>query len=103
MATTYTVRELLAKEIDIDVVDDIDCSIYIAFCGPQKLTAEGEAHFAPVMNIECKVFDDEILLCVDDDTEDGWKKNHKLLHQLFYGAAGYMAEDKYKLYFAEED
>ena len=50
-----TVRELMAMDVDIDVYDDYDESLGIAYCGPMALTDEGEKEFGRVMDLEVTV------------------------------------------------
>ena len=44
-----TIEELLGEEVDIDIYDDYDERIGIAFCGPVELTREGEAYFKDIL------------------------------------------------------
>lgn len=101
---TMKIRDLLTKEIDIDCGDDYDESILIAFCGPQRLTEEGYRKFAPVLDCFCEVdeYDCSCVLKLDGPDENETKMRVKLANLLFYGAAGYISEDKIKKYFVNK-
>ena len=49
-----TVRDLLPMDIDIDVIDDVVEDLYVAFCGPMKLTEEGLKEFGEVLDYPVK-------------------------------------------------
>ena len=46
------IRDLIEKEIDIDIYDTYDETISIAFCGPILLTKEGEKEFSDILDFE---------------------------------------------------
>lgn len=96
------VRDLLPQEIDIDVCDDYDESCYIAFCGPMKLTAEGEAKFADALDVEIELHNDIVILVCGDDDKIA-RKNVKAVTKLFYSMAGYCLADDYDKWFIEEE
>ena len=91
-----TVRDLIKKEIDIDVCDDYDERIYIAFCGPAQLTPEGEEYFADVLDTEVDIFRNIAILHVEDDV-----KKLEILRELFYAFAGYCSIPQYEEWFRE--
>ena len=100
-----TVREFISKEIDVDIYDDYDERIGIAFCGPLKLTEEGEKKFGPILNLPVELYINtpdetpiEALLCVSDN-----EANLSLAADLFLGAAGYCSEHDYNLWFDDKD
>ena len=98
-----TVKDLLPMEIDVDVVDDVCEELYIAFCGPVKLTEEGQKHFADALEIEVKpTYDSDLwLVCVDDADESVWKHRLKVAKQFFRSAAGYCADSDFKKWFSD--
>lgn len=95
------VRDLLPQEIDIDVCDDYDESCYVAFCGPMKLTEEGEKYFAKALDLEIKI-GDIITVCCGDD-EDEAEKNVIAACKLFYSMAGCCDVEDYERWFVEND
>ena len=74
------VRDMIEMDMDIDVYDDVCEELAICFCCPVKLTAEGEKHFAEVLdyNVET-VQDDDIvghaIILIDGDDGDYWKNS----------------------------
>lgn len=102
MTKTMKIRELLTKDIDIDCYDDIDESIGIAFCGPQNLTEEGEKRFEKILNCNCEV-DEENCCCILllDEISNTFPQALPRAKTLFYGAAGYISEEKHKRYFVD--
>ena len=93
---TLTVKELLNEYIDIDVYDDYDERIGIAFCGPAQLTSEGEKYFADVFDTEVDIFRDIAILHIEDNV-----KRLKMLKELFYALAGYCSISQYEEWFKE--
>lgn len=94
------IREFLTRDVDIDVYDDYDEELGIAFCGPMFLTEEGKKEFGDLLDKEIEIF---------------WSENysHALVHaendrevrkwcELFESLAGYCAEDDYEKWFREE-
>lgn len=108
MLETMKVRDLLPQEIDIDVYDDVCEELAIAFCGPLKLTKEGEREFAEVLDYEIELATEAYgLTCavvhVDDTDEKVWKRKLRKAKNFFYAAAGYCDCDDYDRWFEEED
>jgi len=101
------VRDLIQMEIDIDVYDNVGDGFEIAFCGPLKLTADGEKKFADVLDydVEIQNWMDGAVAVVDVDDEDYDVMERKLeeARSFFYSAAGYCSEENYKLWFDEEE
>ena len=101
------VRDLLPMDVDIDVYDDVCEELAIAFCGPMKLTAEGERKFADVMDYEMKLVDYgfgvEATVCVNDDNDRVWRERLAKAKEFFESAAGYCAEEDYDKWFDMED
>ena len=94
------VKELLKMEIDVDVADDVCESLYIAFCGPIKLTPAGKREFADVLEYEVDVWEDGGCACVHVDGDD-WKHKLKRAKELFYSLGGYCDDDLYKKWFRD--
>lgn len=98
------VRDMIEMDIDIDVYDDVCEELAICFCGPVKLTAEGEEHFAEVLdyNVET-VQDDDIvghaIILIDGDDGDYWKRRLCKAKEFFSAAAGYCSEENYNSWF----
>lgn len=93
---TLTVKELMTKEIDIDVCDDFDERIYIAFCGPIDLTEAGYKMFGDVLETKVEIYPYFAVLCVNDDII----KLNKL-SKLFSSMAGYCSVNEYNEWFKE--
>lgn len=91
---TITVKEFLAKEIDVDVYDDYDERIWIAFCGPIDLTEEGLKKFGEVLDTKVDFYGDCATLHVEDDV-----KRLNKLDELFLSLAGYCLNSDYDKWF----
>lgn len=96
-----TVKDLLTREIDIDVCDDVSEELYVAFCGPVALTDEGSAEFAGALDLPVEMYDDFALVGCDGP-EGVWQKRLYVARRLFYAAAGYCSTSDYKRWFREE-
>ena len=94
------VKDLLPEECDIDVVDDYDESLWIAFCGPATLTEEGQRHFANALEVPV-----EVKLGCDEPATikvDGLKKAvRQEVSDLFYALAGYCSVKDYEKWIVE--
>lgn len=102
------VRELLAKEIDIDCYDNVTEELGIAYCGPMKLTEEGEKKFGEVMEYECEILHDPMgydvcIITVDDDPKVSWRQKLYNAKEFFLSIAGYCDADDYDKWFAYVD
>ena len=94
---------------DIDVYDDYDESLGIAFCGGDvTLTDEGWEHFADVMGLDVEVYDSCAVVNVGDlidpdhdPDEDPDPPVFAMVKKLFYTLAGYCAEENYDKYVKE--
>jgi len=91
------IRDLIQKDIDIDVYDDYNEELGIAFVGPLKLTEEGEKRFAWVLDRTVEISDDCVIVHADSDEEVACYR------EFFLAAAGYCGEYAYKMYFVEEE
>ena len=96
-----TVREFLKEEIDIDVVDDIEDSLWIAFCGPMELTEEGEKYFADVLDLDVFPYWQGDRAVVRLEGHKDWKRLLRKVKELFESLAGYCSEDDWDRWFKE--
>lgn len=102
------VKDLIAKEIDIDVYDDVCEELGIAFCGPLSLTEAGARHFADVLEYEVGIYvnDDGSPACAEVQVNAiagaVWKERLRKAKEFFEAAAGYCSEEKYNLWFKED-
>lgn len=102
MRERTTVGELLGREIDIDVYDDVCEDLSIAFCGPVKLTEEGERRFSDILGCKVGIVDEgkypyaTVVL-----GGPGWNSRLKKAKELFESAAGFCSEAEYGALFEE--
>ncbi|MGM9598709.1 MAG: hypothetical protein ACI3VY_02180 [Faecousia sp.] len=96
------VRDLIEQSIDIDVYDDVCEELGIAFCGPLKLTEEGEKEFSEALDYEVELNSNYAIVSVDAP-EGEWQKRLKKAKKFFYAAAGYCDADDYDRWFKEEE
>ena len=102
------VKELIAKEIDIDCYDNVCESIGIAYCGPMALTEEGQKKFAEVIEYECEILRDPMgydvcIIKVDDDPNVPWKDKLLRAKEFFLSIAGYCDSDQFDRWFSYID
>lgn len=98
------VKDLLPMEIDVDVVDDVCEELCIAFCGPVKLTEEGQKQFADALELDCELNEDDCICIVNVDDDEGvWQKKLKKAKKFFYSAAGYCNCDNFDKWFDDAD
>lgn len=100
------VKELITKDITVDVYDNVCESLAIAFCGSLKLTPEGEARFAKALELDVDLDEDygtAIVNVEDESSPDGWKRNLKQARDFFYSAAGYCKDSDWDRWFVEND
>lgn len=97
---TITIRELMSREIDADIGNEVlDIDIH-AFCGPMEITETGEKKWHDVLNEEVQLehsgrWGDWIYLKTD-------KANTvKKCANFFAAAAGYCSEKEYEKWFNE--
>ena len=100
------IKDLIAKEIDIDCYDNVVEDIGIAFCGPMALTDEGMKEFGDVMEYTAEIVEDPMgydvcIITIDDDPNISWKTKVKRAKSFFYAIAGYCAADDYDKWFKE--
>lgn len=94
------VKDFIKMETDIDVYDNVEESLAIAFCGPAELTAEGKRKFAEALEYDIDV-DERYGAAVVDVDHDNWKHELTEAKAFFYAAAGYCREDLYDKWFKE--
>lgn len=90
-----TIKDLLAEEVDIDVVDTYDERCWIAFVGPCKLKAKGKKRFADILDLPVQHHGNVVALLTDSAAEAEECKN------LFYAHAGYCSERTWDEWFKE--
>lgn len=99
-----TVRELLGWKGDIDVYDDVCEELGIAFCGPMKMTEEGEKVWSDVLDYEVELYLANIIpyaLVHVDDVDGVWEKKLERAKEFFESLAGYCPADDYDRWFVE--
>jgi hypothetical protein len=116
-----TIKQLLdEKDISIDISDDYDESLFIAYESGFKLTKDGEDYFKDILDLEVKVNLNskifEVLVAkfyqdwvpTDYDNENHINKDGEVAHplhwkvyELFEGLAGYVNTDDYDRWFEE--
>ena len=94
-----TVRDFIRMDVDMDVYDDVCEELAVAFCGPQKLTEDGEKEFSDVLGYEVKLVGDHALVCVDDPDEKICMRKLQRAREFFDGAAGWCSCDEYDRWF----
>jgi hypothetical protein len=103
-----TIRDLLPMEIDIDVYDDVCEELAIAFCGPLKLTPEGEKRFGETLDYEIELNPHSYggypayIIHIDDPEDSVWRHRLELALDLFESAAGYCSVDEYEKWFVDD-
>ena len=100
-----TVRDLLEnyEEIgDIDVYDDYDERIGIAYCGTQ-LTEKGKEKFKEVLDFPISVADECVVIQTDGmGTDKEIERKLNLAYAMFYGMAGYCPMTEYDELFYDD-
>jgi hypothetical protein len=116
-----TIKQLLdEKDISIDISDDYDESLFIAYESGYKLTKDGEDYFKDILDLEVKVnFNSKIFevlvakfyqdwVPTDYDNENYINKDGEVAHplhwkvyELFEGLGGYCSVDDYDRWFEE--
>lgn len=97
------VRELIRLDVDIDVANTVTDDLWPAFVGPQKLTPDGEADFADVLDFDVYLDKDYGMATVDVDAPgDEWKTKYIHARKFFCAMAGYCAEAEYDKWFAAD-
>lgn len=94
---TFTIREFIAMDIDIDVYNDVYDEEGIAYCGPTFLTPKGEEDWGDVLEYSIEICDDTAIILIDryNDYE------HRALRAsaFFWAIAGYCSSDKFDSWF----
>lgn len=96
-----TVRDLLEQEVDIDVYDDYDERLGVAFCGPIALTDEGMKKFGGVLDLPIQFTRGSYPVAVVYVDYDIDKLN--LVTELFDSLAGMCYYKDYDRWFKEYD
>jgi len=110
--TQTTVRGLLKMKKDIDVIDDIDESVYVTMSGPIRLSAVGKAKFAALMPVHVEIYEDDpdrddfALIRIEGSVGDGETEKESALlkqaYELFWGAAGFCTPAQYGAWFDQD-
>lgn len=95
------VKDLIKRDIDIDVYDNVCEELCIAFCGAQELTEEGEEYFAEVLEYTIEECDEENCVCIVDVDGDDFKHKLKKAKEFFYAMAGYCSLEDWDKWFKE--
>lgn len=98
------VKDFIKLEEDIDVYDNIDESLAVAFCGAQELTRKGREHFEIALNLDIEIDrSGSVPVAVVDCHDMFFKENEEYYleqaKEFFYSAAGYCADSDYKRWF----
>jgi hypothetical protein len=113
-----TIKQLLdEKDISIDISDDYDNSLYIAYESGYELTDKGLEHFKDILDLQVDINVNSATGSVRiTPTYSGWDMNksehtnrhgepvnalHYKCYELFEGLSGYIDSDKYDLWFKE--
>ena len=98
---TIKVRDLMSMEIDVDVWDDYDESLGIAFCGAMLIKPEGLKEWADVLDYDIEVnlrcASAVLHVSVDNDVES--EKRLARASRFFYSLAGYCADKDFERWF----
>lgn len=90
------VRDLLAMDVCVDVADDYDERLWIAFDGAVSLTEIGGDVFKEALDLEVKLTtpSDALVICRN-------AREAETVKELFESLAGYCTEDEWELWFEE--
>lgn len=93
-----TVADLLKMDITVDVCDDYDERLYVAFVGPMALTEEGLREFGDVLPLEVSFVGpwDSMALVSVGNAEMAYKA-----YQMFTGLAGLCSVHDWNKWFEE--
>ena len=95
------VRDFIAKDIDVDVYDNVCEELSIAFCGSLKLTDAGERYFAEVLDMDIDYKDGAEYAILDVDGK-AWHHNLRIAREFFESAAGYCPVSDYERWFKND-
>lgn len=93
------VKDFIKKEICIDVCNDYDASLFMAFRGPAKLTEEGYNKFGDVLDNLVSVYDDLAVIHVRGGIKTCLVNNSKDIYELFSSLAGCCSTEDYDKWF----
>lgn len=96
-----TIKDLLDKEIDVDVFNDVTDDICPAFAGKIYLTEDGEKYFSNIMSEECDVDEDNHRCVVLINGREDWETVWRNVSNLFSCIAGYCNYDRWNELFYE--
>ena len=93
------VKDLIAEDIDIDVIDDYDERCWIAKCGAYKLTDAGEQIFHKALDIKVNIEQVGTQKVAVLHCETATEANECKV--FFLSLAGYCAAEDYDRWFVE--
>ena len=98
---TIKVKELMTMEIDVDVYDDYDESLGIAFCGAMRIKPLGKKEWADVLeyDIELNSTYPIAILQVTVDSDEETERRLSRAKKFFYSLAGYCADKDFEKWF----
>ncbi len=89
------VKDIISRDIDVDVYSDYTDELATAFVGPIRLTEEGEKEFYEALNYDIDLNEKEGCCIVHCDND---RQLSKASH-FFNAAAGWCSEDDYDKWF----
>ena len=95
------VRDLIKTDIDIDVYDDYDERLGIAYCYGYKPTEEGERHFKEALDMEVEIKDGLGGAVAIVHCENGKEATRAM--DLFNALAGWCSIDDFYKWFVDVD
>ena len=96
-----SVKEFLEMDIDVDISDDIEERVDIAFCGPCELTDFGKERFADILDCKIRYYEDSCYAVICLDECEDWEEKLDSAELLFVGFAGYIADSLFKRLFKD--
>ena len=91
------VRDLITMDMDIDVYDDYDERLGIAYCYGYRLTKEGEKHFAKALDMEIKIHNTAVFQAATVHCDTG--KEASIAKEFFDSLAGFCPADEFDKWF----
>lgn len=96
-----TIRDLMAKSVDVDMFNDVTDDIAPAFSGVLNLTDDGEEKYADILDLECDLDEDNASCVVLIDGRDDWEKMWRKVCSFCASAAGYCDFETWQKLFYE--
>lgn len=95
------IKDILGKIDNVDVYDDFTEELGIAYCAT-TLTSAGAEKFADVLELDCNINGDVVIVEIDKLSEGEDERMLQLAIEMFEGMAGSCSENDYEKYFIEE-